>query len=163
MKEVTKDFYYEALEWIQESYGQVTLYISQDQTVFESRTAEFGEPVALARRTLINGIETYYIKQDARKNYLDVTMVFLRRDLVKRLDEMHITDESQILFAQKVMRHLVKKHGGYAAWYLMVESPVLYMLKDMPVYVIERGVDAMADATSGFLEDKGRADVETVQ
>lgn len=163
MIEVTKDFYYEALEWIQESYGQVTLYISQDQTVFESRTAEFGEPVALARRTLIEGVETYYIEQSAKKNYMDVTMVFLRRDLARKLKEMNIADESHILFAQKVMRHLVKKHGGYAAWYLMVESPVLYMLKDIPNYMIKRGVDAMADATSGFLEDKGQADVKTVQ
>lgn len=161
--EVTKDFYYEALEWIQESYGKVTLYISQDQTTFESRTAEFGEPVPLARRTLIDGVENYYIKQDARKNYLDVTMVFLRRDLVRKLDEKGITDESQILFAQKVMRHLVKKHGGYAAWYLMVESPVLYMLKDIPDYVISRGVDVIAGATSGFLEDKGQAEVSIVQ
>lgn len=163
MIEVTKDFYYESMEWIQESYGQVTVYISQDQTTFESRTAEFGEPVPLARRTLIDGVENYYIKQDAQKNYLDVTMVFLRRDLVRKLDEKGITDESQILFAQKVMRHLVKKHGGYAAWYLMVESPVLYMLKDIPDYVINRGVDVIAGATSGFLEDKGQADVETVQ
>lgn len=163
MKEVTKDFYYEALEWIQESYSQVTLFVSQDQTTFESRTAEFGEPVVLAQRTLVDGVESYYIKQDARKNYLDVTMVFLRRDLVRKLHEMNVTDESHVLFAQKVMRHLVKKHGGYAAWYLMVESPILYMLKDMPVYVIGRGVDAMANATSGFLEDKGKADVEVVQ
>lgn len=163
MKEVTKDFYYEALEWIQESYGQVTLYISQDQTTFESRTAEFGESVPLARRIIINGVETYYIKQDERKNYLDVTMTFLRQDLVHKLDEKGITDESQILFAQKVMRQLVKKHGGYAAWYLMVESPVLYMLKDMPEYMINRGVDVIAGATSGFLEDKGQVDIETVQ
>lgn len=163
MKEVTKDFYYEALEWIQESYSQVTLFVSQDQTTFESRTAEFGEPVVLAQRTLVDGVESYYIKQDERKNYLDVTMVFLRRDLVRKLHEMNVTDESHVLFAQKVMRHLVKKHGGYAAWYLMAESPILYMLKDMPVYVIDRGVDAMADATSGFLEDKGKADVASTQ
>ncbi|WP_215085521.1 hypothetical protein [Exiguobacterium sp. s78] len=163
MKEVTKDFYYEALEWIQESYSQVTLFVSQDQTTFESRTAEFGEPVVLAQRTLVDGVESYYIKQDARKNYLDVTMVFLRRDLVRKLHEMNVTDESHVLFAQKVMRYLVKKHGGYAAWYLLVESPILYMLKDMPVYVIDRGVDAMADATSDFLENKGKADTEVVQ
>lgn len=163
MKEVTKDFYYEALEWIQESYSQVTLFVSQDQTTFESRTAEFGEPVVFVQRTLVDGVESYYIKQDARKNYLDVTMVFLRRDLVRKLHEMNVTDESHVLFAQKVMRHLVKKHGGYAAWYLLVESPILYILKDMPVYVIDRGVDAMADATSDFLENKGKADTEVVQ
>lgn len=163
MIEVTKDFYFEAIDWIQESYGETQFFLTGEGRRLELRTKEFDKLSVLAYRLEGDKDDTYFVAHDAYKNYMDVTMVFNRRDLIRKLDSMDITDEGQVRFAQKVLRNLVGKHGGYKAWYLMVESPFLYMLKDTPEYVIERGVEAMVNATSGFGEDKGVADVEIVQ